>query len=87
MIKWLARIAVCVVSIAVCHAAYAEDVIIDLKGTWTGRVIRHVTPQGFVPFYSGVRIVIEEQNSTAFRGYLVKAERVGMKPGCNSPAR
>ncbi len=50
MIKWLARIIACVVFIAVCNVAYGEDVTIDLKGKWTGRVIRHVTQQGFVPF-------------------------------------
>jgi hypothetical protein len=71
MIKWLAGIVACLVTIAVCHAAYAEDVIIDLKGTWTGRVIRHVSQQGFVPFYSGMRLVMEEQNGTQYKGYLV----------------
>jgi hypothetical protein len=71
MMKWLSGIAAFVVSVAVCHAAYAEDVIIDLKGTWTGRVIRHVTQQGFVPVYSGMRLVIEEQNGTQFKGFLV----------------
>jgi hypothetical protein len=71
MIKWLARVAVCVVAMAVCNAANGEDVNVDLKGAWTGRVIRHVTQQGFVPFYSGMRLVIEEQSGTQFTGYLV----------------
>ncbi len=71
MIKWLARLAVCVVAMAVCNAANGEDVPVDLKGAWTGRVIRHVTQQGFVPFYSGMRLVIEEQSGTQFTGYLV----------------
>jgi hypothetical protein len=71
MIKWLARVAACVVFIAVCNAANAEDVTIDLKGTWSGWVIRHVTQQGFVPFYSGMRLVIEDQNGKQFKGHLV----------------
>ena len=71
MIKWLAGVAACVVFIAVCNAANGEDATIDLKGTWTGRVIRHVTQQGFVPYYSGMRLVIEEQNGAQFKGYLV----------------
>lgn len=71
MLKWLARIIACVVLIAVCNVAYGEDVIIEMKGTWTGRVIRHVTQQGLVPFYSGMRLVIEEQNGTQFKGHVV----------------
>lgn len=71
MLKWLARIIACVVLIAICNVAYGEDVIIDMKGAWTGRVIRHVTQQGLVPFYSGMRLVIEEQNGTQFKGHVV----------------
>jgi hypothetical protein len=57
--------------ITACGAANAEDQALDLKGTWTGRVIRHVTQQGFVPFYNGLKLVIEEQNSTHYKGCLV----------------
>jgi hypothetical protein len=71
MIKWLAGIVLFAIFITACGAANAEDRALDLKGTWTGRVIRHVTQQGFVPFYNGVKLVIEEQNSTQFKGYLV----------------
>ena len=80
MIKWLARIIACIVFIAVCNVAYSEDVNIDLKGTWTGRVIRHITQQGFVPFYSGMRLFIEEQRGTQFKGYLINsADRIESK--------
>jgi hypothetical protein len=71
MIKGLARIVLFAIFITACGAANAEDQALDLKGTWTGRVIRHVTQQGFVPFYSGVKLVIEEQNITQYKGYLV----------------
>ena len=73
MIKGLAGIVLFLFAIFItaCGAANAEDRAADLKGTWTGRVIRHVTQQGFVPFYSGMKLVIEEQNSTHYKGYLV----------------
>lgn len=71
MIKGLAGIVLIAIFITACGAANAEDQAFDLKGTWTGRVIRHVTQQGFVPFYSGLKLVIEEQNSTQYKGYLV----------------
>lgn len=71
MIKWLARVAACVVFMAVCNVASGEDITIDLKGTWSGRIIRHATQQGFVPYYSSMRLVMEEQNGTQFKGHLV----------------
>jgi|WetSurMetagenome_2_1015567.scaffolds.fasta_scaffold02817_10 hypothetical protein len=71
MIKWLGGVTAGMVFFAVCIAAHADDQIIDLKGIWSGYVIRHVTQNGFVPFYSGMRLLIEEQNGTQFKGYLV----------------
>jgi hypothetical protein len=70
MVKWLAGIVVFVVVMAVVNPASGDDAAFDLKGTWTGRVVRHVTQKGFVPFYSGMRLVVEEQNSTQFKGHM-----------------
>jgi hypothetical protein len=71
MSKWLAGVTAGFILFAVCIAAHAEERIVDLKGVWTGYVIRHVTQNGFVPFYSGLKLVIEEQNGTQFKGYLI----------------
>jgi hypothetical protein len=71
MIKWLAGVTASVIFFAVCIAAHADEPIVDLKGIWTGYVIRHVTQNGFVPFYSGMRLLIEEQTGTQFKGYLI----------------
>lgn len=71
MIRWLARILFAVFILAACNTAHAEDLFVDLRGVWIGKVIRHVTQQGFVPYYSGLKLVIEEQNNTQFKGYLI----------------
>lgn len=71
MLRRLGWIIASAATIAVCSAANAEGPIIDLKGTWTGKVKRHVTKQGFSSLYSDLKIVVEEQNGKRFKGYLI----------------
>ena len=71
MIKWLASVTAGFIVFAVCVAAQAEEPIVALKGAWMGHVIRHVTQSGFVPYYSGLKLVIEEQNGLQFKGYMI----------------
>jgi hypothetical protein len=71
MIKWLAGVTASLFVFAVCIVARADEPSVNLKGIWTGYVIRHVTQNGFVPFYSGMRLLIEEQTGTQFKGYLI----------------